>query len=142
MSWRALSVAMGAVLLLAVCLAFAAPALAARGHAEAVALYLAFEPFCHQNADRCWRVNGLSAALCVRCSGALLGAALALFAKAPFSLRALGVAAGVTALTWSIDSSGAASVPEGVRFASGLGLGGALAAVMTIRSDVERTSVD
>ena len=129
---RVLSVAAGVVLLLAVGLGVLAPVAAAAGYAKVVGVYLFFEPLCRQDLAHSWSYHGISAALCIRCSGAYLGAAAALLWPARISLRGFATAAACAACAWSLDAVGAFTSPEPVRFAAGLGFGATLAG-LTLR---------
>ncbi len=134
MPWRIVAAGFGVGLPAVVALAIAAPALAARGHVEAVAIYLALEPFCHQDAARSWTFEGIPAAMCIRCMGAYLGAAAALLLRAPFSPRGLAWAVAGVGLTWGLEASGVAWIPETLRFLSGAGLGAMLGAAATLKN--------
>ena len=130
---RSFRIGFGSLAALALVMATVAPILASLGHVEAVALYLALDPFCHQLAERSWSFGGISAGLCIRCYGVYTGIAAAALLGLPFTKRvALG---GVTALAavWAVEHFGAAAVPEAARFARGGALGLALASVTTKR---------
>ena len=126
---RVLSVAFGVFFLLAVGLGALAPVLASAGYAKVVGLYLFFEPVCRQDLTNSWSYHGISAALCIRCSGAYLGAAVALLRPAQMSLRGFALAAACVACAWSLEIFGGFTAPEPVRFATGLGFGATLAGV-------------
>jgi len=70
---RWLRFAVGGLALLALLIATAAPIVASLGHVEAVGLYMALEPLCHQLRERSWVFGDLSAGLCIRCYGVYIG---------------------------------------------------------------------
>ena len=103
---RVLSVAFGVFFLLAVGLGALAPVLASAGYAKVVGLYLFFEPVCRQDLTNSWSYHGISAALCIRCSGAYLGAAVALLRPAQMSLRGFALAAACVACAVALAQIG------------------------------------
>ena len=128
---RWLRIATAAVALLVLAVATAAPIVASMGHVEAVGLYMALEPLCHQFAERSWSFGDLTAGLCIRCYGVYSGIAVAALIAMPFTKRmALGGAV-VLAAVWMLEHVAGAPAPEAVRFASGGALGLALASVTT-----------
>jgi len=56
-----------------------APLAGAGGHAWAHGLRLAYAPLCHQLPQRCLWIGAHAQAVCARCAGLYLGAALGLF---------------------------------------------------------------
>lgn len=117
--------------MLALGLATAAPVLASLGHVEAVGLYMALEPLCHQLRERSWLFGDLSAGLCIRCYGIYAGIAAAAFMSLPFTRRAALAGAAALAAVWAAEHIVGAAIPEMARFASGGALGAVLASVMT-----------
>jgi len=103
--------------------ALLAPMLAAHSRAEAVALYVAFSPFCHQNVARSWHLLGEPLALCVRCLGFYWGAALAGVLLAFASWRACAVALILFAASWALEATAILAPPAFVRFGVGVALG-------------------
>lgn len=104
--------------------AAAAPLLAAEGRIEALALYAAFSPFCHQYADRSWHLLGEPLAVCVRCLGVYCGAALGgIFLSGSASARHLPAALAFCGGTWLLEITGTLAIPAAVRLAAGGVLG-------------------
>jgi len=120
-----LAAAAAAPLLLAV----AAPLALAAGRAEAAAVYWAFAPFCHQQAERSWVLAGVPMPICVRCLGFYVGITVAFARRIPFRRRQLVLAAAWFGLSWTAESAaGPAPWVHLLRFAAGASLGTALAA--------------
>jgi uncharacterized membrane protein len=109
------------------------PLLAAQGRYEAFALYAAFGPFCHQQAERAWQLGAQPLPVCVRCLGFYCGAFAAAALGICFSRRRLLFALAVALLSWAVELAGQ-PVPAGARFASGLLLGVALVAAIAEKS--------
>lgn len=126
---RWLRIGFGLLALLALFIATAAPIVASLGHVEAVGLYMALEPFCHQLAERSWSFGDLPAGLCIRCYGVYSGIAAAALMGLPFTKRVVLAGAVMLAAVWALEHLAGAPVPEAARFASGGALGLALASV-------------
>ena len=126
---RWLRLALGGLALLALLIATAAPIVASLGHVEAVGLYMALEPVCHQLRERSWVFGDLSAGLCIRCYGVYSGIAAAALMGLPFSRRMAAGGALALAVVWAAEHLAGAPVPELARFASGGALGAVLASV-------------
>jgi uncharacterized membrane protein len=109
------------------------PLLAAQGRYEAFALYAVFGSFCHQQAERVWQLGTQPLPVCVRCLGFYAGAFAAAALGIRFSKRGLLLAVAFALLSWAVETGGLA-VPHGIRFASGLLLGGAIVAAITGKS--------
>ena len=123
--------------------ALLAPVLAAHSRVEAVALYAAFSPFCHQNVERCWHLLGEPLALCVRCLGFYWGAAMAGIFIAFASRRTFAAALTLCTASWALEAAGILSMPSLVRFGVGAGLGlSALQVAISSLDGRERTSSD
>lgn len=102
----------------------AAPLLAAHGRIEALVLYAAFSPFCHQYADRSWCLLGEPLAVCIRCLGVYCGAALGgIFLSGATSARNLPAAIAFCGGTWMLEVAGVCVIPAAVRLAAGGALG-------------------
>jgi hypothetical protein len=129
--WVRIGIGMLAVAALA--LATLAPVASARGRSEATGLYLALAPLCHQRADRSWRFQDFPAGLCVRCYGIYSGIAAAALLGLPFSRRVASAGFLVLGAAWAAEHLGGFYLPDMVRFASGGGLGGAMAAAISAR---------
>lgn len=117
--------------LVALLIATVAPVLASRGHVEAVGLYMALEPLCHQRADRSWSYGDLSAGLCIRCYGVYAGIAAAALLGMPFSRRLAFAGMLAAGGVWGVEHLGGLPLPEMARFAGGGVLGLVLASVTT-----------
>jgi hypothetical protein len=126
---RWLRLALGGLALLALLMATAAPIVASLGHVEAVGLYMALEPVCHQLRERSWVFGDLSAGLCIRCYGVYSGIAAAALMGWPFSRRMAAGGALALGAVWAAEHLVGAPVPEMARFASGGAFGAALASV-------------
>jgi hypothetical protein len=100
--------------------------LAAAGRPEAIALYAAFSPFCHQQVERTWVLASQPLPVCVRCFGFYLGAFAAAAAGARFSMRVLWLSVGIALLTFGAEVSGLWIAPPAVRWLSGVLLGWSL----------------
>ena len=120
---RWLRILIASLALLALVLATLAPIVATRGHVEAVGLYMALEPLCHQRADRSWSYGDLSAGLCIRCYGIYSGIAAAAFLGLPFSKRMAAAGVLILGSAWGLEHLAGFSLPEALRFASGGALG-------------------
>ena len=118
-----------ALALVPIVIATVAPLAAARGHVEAVGLYMALEPLCHQRADRSWSLGDLQAGMCIRCYGIYAGIAAAALLGLPFSRRMAVAGAVAIGAAWAIEHVGGVPVPEMARFASGGAFGLAMASV-------------
>jgi uncharacterized membrane protein len=101
---------------------FAAPLVRSAGHPEAWLLYRAFEPFCHQHAERSWHIHGWPLAVCVRCFGVYGGLALAGLAGWRLPARVMVFSLVLMAFSWAVEFAGIA-VADAIRFATGLMLG-------------------
>jgi uncharacterized membrane protein len=97
--------------------------LAAAGRPEAIALYVAFSAFCHQQIERTWLVGSEPLPVCVRCFGFYLGAFASAAAGVRFSIRGLLLAGSVALLTVGADIAGLWTAPPAVRWMSGVLLG-------------------
>lgn len=128
---RWLRIALASLALFALTIATAAPILASLGHVEAVGLYMALEPFCHQLAERSWSFGDLSAGLCIRCYGVYSGIAAAALLGLPFTKRMALAGAVALAGVWAVEHLAGAAVPELARFASGGAFGAAVASAAT-----------
>jgi uncharacterized membrane protein len=114
----------------------AAPLTASSGRAEGWFLYQAFAPFCHQQAQRCWQIQGYPLAVCARCFGVYVGLPLAALLGLRLPVRAIGIALALVGASWLLECTGLAASSAEVRFATGLVLGcsaGAVALACTPR---------
>jgi hypothetical protein len=101
-----------------------APLLALENRAEAAVLYAAFRPFCHQQLERVWSLEGEPLAVCVRCLGFYWGMVAGGLAAAEFgSRRAVAGAAAVCVASWGLEAAGVAVLPAAGRFITGLAVG-------------------
>ena len=135
---RCLRIGFGTLALLALLTATIAPVLAAQGRVEAVGLYMALEPLCHQRADRSWSFHDLQAGLCIRCYGVYSGIAAAALLGLPFTRRKAAAGTLAVGALWALEHVTLAPVFEGVRFAGGGALGLVAASVMQRRAVEER----
>ena len=126
-----LRIAVAVLALLILTIATAAPIVATLGHVEAVGLYMALEPLCHQLAERSWSFGDLSAGLCIRCYGVYCGVAAAALFGLPFTKRTALVGSAALGAVWMLEHVAGAPVPQAARFASGGALGLVLASVAT-----------
>jgi uncharacterized membrane protein len=108
----------------------AAPWLAAMGRPEAWMLYGAFDPLCHQDAERSWHLDGMPLAVCVRCFGVYAGILIAAAAKLRLPVKSLVLTAGLMTGAWAVEFFGFADPPEAFRFVTGLALGAAMCGVV------------
>ena len=121
--------------------AAAAPLRAAQGGVEALVLYAAFSPFCHQYADRSWSLLGEPLAVCIRCWGVYSGAALGgFFPRGDVSPRPLWAALPFCGGTWMLEAAGIIAIPAAVRFAAG-GVAGFAVMQFVARALAERGHV-
>ena len=94
---------------------------------------------CHQRPERSFFINGLQMAVCARCTGVYVGAAiampLALGFAAPLTTRRARwmtlFAPRPTIVTWSLEFAGLAGFSNAARFIAGLPLGFAAAWLIT-----------
>jgi uncharacterized membrane protein len=90
---------------------------------------------CHQKPERSFFINGLQMAVCARCTGLYVGAAIAMplalgFAAPLATSRARWIAvlaALPTFITWSVEFAGLAGFSNVLRFVAALPLGFAAA---------------
>jgi uncharacterized membrane protein len=126
-----------AALLLA-CTAIAVPYLATHGLLLlAFALQRGFSLVCHQHPDRCFWIFGAPVAVCARCLGIYLGAAIGFMLRTsrPLAFRLLLFAATLNALDVTTELIGLHGNWMVVRFVLGLGLGAT--AALLISSSVQ-----
>jgi len=93
--------------------------------AIALALEHGFAIVCHQRPERSFRILGGTVAVCSRCLGIYLGAALGLlfWTSRPVALRLLSVAAAINLLEATSELAGLHPNWLGLRFALGFVLG-------------------
>ncbi len=105
--------------------AIAVPWLMARTPEIAFALQRGFALVCHQQAERSFLLLGGSVAVCARCLGIYLGAAVGLLVSIPrrMAWRFLQVAAALNLIDWLAELSGLHGNWMLVRFALGVALG-------------------
>jgi uncharacterized membrane protein len=106
--------------------AVAAPLAASRP--EGWFLYEALDPFCHQQADRSWHVEGRPLAVCARCLGVYTGMLLAALAGMRLPLKTIGGALALLAVSWALEFGGFVEISNGIRCGAGLILGISLGA--------------
>ena len=102
------------------------------------ALFPVGAAICHQRPERSFFIDGHQMAVCARCAGLYVGAALAvplalIYGSALTTRRARAIAtvAGLpTLLTWTLEFAHVADFSNGVRFAAALPLGFAAAWLM------------
>jgi uncharacterized membrane protein len=102
-----------------------------------LALQYGFSLVCHQRGERSFLMLGGSVAVCARCLGIYLGAALGTLLRVPRELawRLLLGAATTNALDWSAELAGLHGNWMLARFALGLTLGAAAAMLVTASID-------
>ncbi len=108
--------------------ALAVPYLLSRGFLSmAFVLHLGFALVCHQRPERCFWIFGAPVAVCARCLGIYLGAALGLLIHISrrIALRLLLAAAAISLIDWTAEISGLHGNWLDVRFFLGLALGAA-----------------
>ena len=105
-----------------------------------LALQRGFGLVCHQRPERSFRLFGGSVAVCSRCLGIYLGAALGLLfpTSRTIALRLLIVAAALNLLDAASELAGLYGNWLGVRFALGLALG--VTGAIMISSSMQRVS--
>jgi uncharacterized membrane protein len=108
----------------------AAPLAASIARPEAWFLYEGFGPFCHQQADRCWSIQGFPLAVCARCSGVYLGLLLAALGGVHLRVRTLAVALVLVGVSWAVESAEIANISGAARTCTGLALGFVAGAVV------------
>jgi uncharacterized membrane protein len=116
-----------AVLLAAI---VAAPLAASAGRPEGWFLYQAFGPFCHQQPERCWHLQGYPLAVCARCMGVYAGLLLAALLGLRLPAKTIAIALGLLGASWAAEFTGLGSASGTARFATGLLLGGSAGAVV------------
>jgi uncharacterized membrane protein len=104
-----------------------------------IALQHAFALVCHQRPERCFWIFGAPVAVCARCLGIYLGAAIGLLLRTSrrIALRLLIVAAAINLLDVVTEFAGLHGNWMTVRFALGLGLGAT--AGLLISSSIQRS---
>lgn len=118
--------------------ACAVPWLMARWPEVGFALQRGFALVCHQQAERSFALFGGTVAVCARCLGVYLGAALGLLSRVSRTVawRWLIVAVAINVLDWFAELGGVHGNWMGVRFALGIALG--MAAAMMVASAAVR----
>ena len=116
--------------------AIAAPWLMAHAPEVGFALQRGFELVCHQQAERSFVLFGRSVAVCARCLGIYLGAALGLLVRVPRQIawRWLMVAVAINVGDWFAEFAGLHGNWVGVRCVLGIALGAA-ATMMVVAQD-------
>lgn len=112
--------------------AVVAPYVSASGYSLfALAIFWFFSPVCHQDPARSFWILGAPVAVCARCLGIYLGAAVGAWIPAPrrVAVSFLAAAAAVNGLDVLTETAGIHGNWLGVRFALGLALGAGMAAV-------------
>jgi uncharacterized membrane protein len=122
----------------------AVPYLLAHGFlAIGLALERGFALVCHQRRERSWWIFGGSVAVCARCLGIYLGAAIGLLLRTSrtIALRLLMAAAAINVLDAASELAGLHGNWLGMRFALGLALGasGGLLISSTVAEDSGRS---
>ena len=110
-----------------------APYLSAGGYSLiALAIFWFFSPVCHQDRARSFWILGAPVAVCARCLGIYLGAALGAWipAQRRTLLFALATAATANLVDWVTEAAGLHANWISVRFELGLLLGGAIGALV------------
>jgi uncharacterized membrane protein len=110
--------------------AVAAPMAASAARPEGWFLYEVFEPFCHQQPERTWQLQGHPLGVCTRCLGAYAGVLLAALAAFPLPPKTITAALALLAATWLVEFTGLAPVSNGIRWLTGLFLGASVGAVV------------
>ncbi len=100
--------------------------LAAAGRPEAIALYAAFGPFCHQQIERTWMLASHPLPVCVRCFGFYAGALAATALGLRFSMRLLCISVGFALVTFIAEIAAFWTAPGALRWLSGVLLGWSL----------------
>jgi uncharacterized membrane protein len=118
---------------------FAGPLALAAAHPEGWFLYQAFEPFCHQHAERSWHIGGYALAVCVRCLGFYGGLLIAAVQPRRVAGKSLVVALAVNAAFWVAELAGMGVAGE-IRFLLGVGLGFSAGALSCHWTDAEIAS--
>ncbi len=119
-------------------LAILAPALIASGHwGLGFILHNTFALVCHQQPERSFWIFGTPVAVCARCLGIYLGAAIGLLLRTPRppSMRLLIAAAVINLLDVVTEFAGLHGNWSGPRFALGLMLGAAGAMMVALAMD-------
>lgn len=117
--------------------AIAAPWLMFHSPALALALQRGFSLVCHQQPERSFALFGGTVAVCARCLGIYLGAALGMLMRIPRDLawRLLLGAATINLVDWIAEVSGVHGNWMLARFALGAALG--VAAALLVRASAE-----
>jgi uncharacterized membrane protein len=118
---------------------FAAPLALGVARPEGWFLYQAFEPFCHQHAERSWHIGAYPLAVCVRCLGFYGGLLIAAAQPRSIAAQALVVALAINAAFWAAELAGL-SVAGEIRFLLGVGLGFSAGALGCHLTDAEIAS--
>lgn len=136
-SWRQWTLAPAALALAAV----SVPYLLTHGLVAAFALQRAFSIICHQRPERCFWIFGAPVAVCARCLGIYVGAAIGLLLRTSRSIamRLLVVAAFVNLLDAVNEAAGLHGNWMTARFVLGFALGAA--AALLISSSMQSSAV-
>jgi uncharacterized membrane protein len=108
----------------------AAPLATSAARPEGWFLYQAFEPFCHQQGERSWHVQGYPLAVCARCFGLYIGLLLAALLGLRLEVRTIAIALTLVGASWGAEFTALAAVPDPIRFLTGLALGFSTGAVV------------
>ena len=98
-----------------------------------VVLHQGFALVCHQRPERCFWIFGAPIAVCTRCLGIYLGAAIGLVLRSSrrIALQLLIAAAALNSLDWLTEAAGLHGNRMFCRFALGVFLGTAAALVIS-----------
>jgi uncharacterized membrane protein len=123
------------------CAAIATPWLVFHSPALGLALERGFSLVCHQQAERSFFLFGGTVAVCARCLGIYLGAAVGMLFRVSRQLawRLLMTAAAINLIDWLAEFSGLHGNWMPARFALGLTLGAA--AAMLVGANAEEAKV-
>jgi uncharacterized membrane protein len=125
------------------CAAMATPYLLTHSGLIGVVFERGFALVCHQRPERSWWIFGGSVAVCARCLGVYLGAAIGLLLRTSrtIALRLLMAAAAINVLDAASELAGLHGNWLGMRFALGLALGasGGLLISSTVAEDSGRS---
>jgi uncharacterized membrane protein len=124
---RALLLLWSAALLTAI---VAAPLAVSAARPEGWFLYQAFAPFCHQQPQRSWHLQGYPLAVCARCVGVYSGLLLAALLGVRLPARTIAIALVLLGAAWAAEFTGLAAASDRIRFVTGLALGCSAGAVV------------
>jgi len=122
-------------------IACAVPRLLSHSPELGLALQRGFALVCHQQAERSFALVGGAVAVCARCLGIYLGAALGLLLRVPrvIAVRWLTATVAISLIDWAAEIAGLHGNWVFARFAMGVALGVAGGMIVAASFEIDKT---